>query len=54
MKESERISKIYIFIVIWTVFIAVTLTGIVVAAEKTEYVSSGKEAETVFFSKTDK
>ena len=53
MSESKKIVRIFILFVVWIVFVAATLTGIVTAAEKTEYIFSGKEAETVHFSKNE-
>lgn len=36
-----------IFIIVWTLFFALTATGIITAYNHTRYISDGTEAETV-------
>ena len=47
MKESEKIIRFFVIATIWILFVTVTLAGLVTAAEKTEYINSGKETETI-------
>ena len=50
MKESEKIMRNFFLTTIWILFISLTLSGLVTAAEKTEFINSGKEIQTVYFS----
>lgn len=47
MKESEKIIRFFVIATIWILFVTVTLAGLVTAAEKTEYINSGKERQTI-------
>lgn len=47
MSEDKKIIRMFIIVVVWVVFTAVTLSGLVTAAERTEFISTGKEAVTV-------
>ena len=47
MSETKKLTRKFILIVIWTLFVAFTLCGLVSAGEKTEYIRSGKEPQTV-------
>ena len=49
MKESEKIIRFFVIATIWILFVTVTLAGLVTAAEKTEYINSGKERETIIY-----
>ena len=47
MTETKKLSRRFIFTVIWITFISLTLCGLIRAGEKTEFVLSGKEPQTV-------
>ena len=47
MRETKKIVRRYLLTVIWIFFILLTLTGTICAGERTEYVNSGKEPQTV-------
>ena len=47
MTETKKTARRFAFAVIWIVFIALTLFGLISAGEKTEFVLSGKEPQTV-------
>ena len=47
MTETKKLTRKFILIVIWTLFVTFTLCGLVSAGEKTEYIRSGKEPQTV-------
>ncbi len=49
MRETKKIVRIYILSVVWILFVTLTLSGIVIAGERTESVRSGKEPETIIF-----
>lgn len=46
-KEEEKIIRIFQLITVWTLFLSVTVAGLILADARTEYIGSGKEAETV-------
>ena len=48
MNESKKIIRGFAITTIWILFVTITLAGIVTAAEKTEYINSGKE-ETIIY-----
>lgn len=47
MSETKNVARKFMLTVIWVLFVLFTLSGIVSAGEKTEYVNSGKEPQTV-------
>ena len=47
MSESKKIARRFLLTVIWVLFILLTFSGIINAGEKTEYINSGKEPQTV-------
>ena len=47
MTETKKLAQRFIFVVIWILFITLTLFGLISAGEKTEFVLSGKEPHTV-------
>lgn len=47
MSETKKIVRRFLLTVIWMLFILLTLSGVISAGEKTEYVNSGKEPQTV-------
>ena len=47
MTEAKKTARRFIFTVIWILFVALTLCGLISAGEKTEFVLSGKEPHTV-------
>ena len=47
MSETKKITRRFLLTVIWVLFILLTLSGVISAGEKTEYVNSGKEQQTV-------
>ena len=47
MTETKKLARRFIFTVIWIIFITLTLFGLISAGEKTEFVLSGKEPQTV-------
>ncbi len=49
MSETKKITRQFILTVIWTLFVAFTIYGLVSAGERTEYIRSGKEPQTVKF-----
>ncbi len=48
--EENKIVRIYKMIIVWTLFTALTVYGMISAAEKTAFISDGKETETIVFS----
>ena len=48
--EENKIVRIYKMIIVWTLFTAITVYGMISAAEKTAFISDGKETETIVFS----
>lgn len=49
MNEYKKIIRRTVLIVIWTLFITFTLSGLITAYEKTSFVAQGKEYSTVKF-----
>lgn len=49
MNEYKKIIRKTILIVIWTLFITFTLSGLITAYEQTSFVAQGKEYQTVKF-----
>ncbi len=49
MKESKKIVRIFVLTTIWIIFTTLTLAGLVTASERTEYINSGKETETIIY-----
>ena len=49
MKESKKIMRFFIITTIWILFVTITLAGLVTAAEKTEFINSGKESQTIIY-----
>lgn len=47
MSETKKVARKFLLTVIWTLFILLTLSGIISAGERTEYINSGKEPQTV-------
>lgn len=47
MSETKKLIRRFVLTVIWTLFVAFTIYGLVSAGEKTEYIRSGKEPQTV-------
>lgn len=47
--EEKKIVRVFQMIVIWTLFAAFTVYGLVSAAEKTAFVNEGKETSTIVF-----
>lgn len=47
MNETKKVARRFLLTVVWIFFVLLTLTGIVSAGERTEYVNSGKEPQTV-------
>lgn len=47
MTEARKIRRRMTLILIWSLFFALTATGIITAFNHTKYVSDGTEAETV-------
>lgn len=47
MNETKKLVRKFILTVIWTLFISLTLSGLIFAGERTAYISSGKEPQTV-------
>ncbi len=54
MTETKRCIRRFILTVVWTLFFAGTLCGIITAGERTEFIRSGKEPTTVVFDITEK
>ena len=54
MNEYKKIVRGFILTVIWTLFVTVTLCGIITAGERTRFVSTGEESVTVKFSIKEK
>lgn len=49
MNECKKVVRGFILTVIWTLFFTVTLYGLLTAGERTRYISTGEEAQTVKF-----
>lgn len=47
MKEDKKIIRGFVLTVVWTIFVMLTLAGLVTAGERTEYITTGNEPETV-------
>ncbi len=47
MNEIKNVARKFFLTVVWIFFVLLTLTGIVSAGERTEYINSGKEPQTV-------
>lgn len=49
MNEYKKITRKTILVVIWTLFVTFTVSGLITAYEQTSFVSQGKEIYTVKF-----
>ncbi len=49
MTEFKKIIRFFIISTIWILFATVTLAGLVTAAERTEFINSGKEMQTITY-----
>ena len=47
MTETKKLFRFFILSTVWVLFVTLTLAGIVTAAERTEYINSGKEIKTI-------
>lgn len=47
MSETKKLVRRFLLTIVWTFFVLLTLTGIVRAGERTEFINSGKEPQTV-------
>ena len=53
MTETKKLVRKFILFVLWTSFVVFTIHGLISAGERTEFVFSGKESQTVRIEKTD-
>lgn len=49
MSETKKLTRRFILTVIWTLFVSLTLWGLISAGEQTEYIRSGKEPQTIIY-----
>ena len=49
MTEEKRLKRRMIIVTVWTLFITLTLAGLIVAYNQTRYVLEGYEPETIIF-----
>lgn len=54
MREDRKIIRRMTLVIIWTLFIALTLSGLVTAYEQTRFINEGTEIETVISEKISK
>ena len=52
MTETKKLVRKFILFVLWTSFVVFTVFGLISAGERTEFVFSGKEPQTVIIEKT--
>ena len=50
MNETKKLMRFFILTTVFIMFVTLTLAGLVTAAERTEYINSGKETETIIVS----
>lgn len=49
MSETKKTVRRFILTVVWTLFVTLTLSGLIIAGERTTFVSTGQEPSTVNF-----
>lgn len=47
--QEKRVIRTFEMIIIWTLFVSLTLSGLVIANDRTAYISGNEENETVLF-----